>query len=62
MKIMNIEENKKKLIEEKKLLEDELGSLGKFDKKTGDWQATPETQTAPEAKIFFGLNQIHLLR
>lgn len=46
---MNIEENKKKLIEEKKLLEDELGSLGKFDKKTGDWQATPETQTAPEA-------------
>lgn len=46
---MNIEENKKKLIEEKKLLEEELGSLGKFDKKTGDWEAIPEAQTAPEA-------------
>lgn len=46
---MNTEENKKKLIEEKRLLEDELGSLGKFDKKTGDWEATPETMYAPEA-------------
>jgi hypothetical protein len=50
MKIMNIEENKKKLIEEKKLLEDELGSLGKFDKKTGDWQATPKPQNPKTPK------------
>lgn len=46
---MNTEENKKKLIEEKKLLEEELGSLGKFDKKTGDWEAIPETMYTPEA-------------
>ena len=30
-----------KLEEEKKLLMEELGSLGKVD-KTGDWEATPE--------------------
>lgn len=40
---------KQKLEEEKKLLETELQDIGKFDKNTGDWQATPEAQTAPEA-------------
>ncbi len=44
---MNIENNKKKLIEEKKLLESELNDLGHVDKKTGEWEAVPETQTAP---------------
>lgn len=33
--------HKTKLEEEKKILEEELGSLGQVD-KTGDWKATPE--------------------
>jgi DnaK suppressor protein len=40
---------KLKLEEEKKLLEDELGSIGKLDKETGEWEAVPEEQTSPEA-------------
>lgn len=40
---------KSKLEEEKKLIESELGAIGKLDKSTGDWEATPEIQTAPEA-------------
>lgn len=40
---------KTKLEEEKKLLEDELSSMGKLDKETGEWEATPPSQTAPEA-------------
>ena len=43
------EKNKEKLIAEKKLLEDELGSLGRINKETGEWEATPEVQTNPEA-------------
>jgi len=40
---------KTKLEEEKKLLENELGSLGKVDIK-GDWEATPEEEsTGPQA-------------
>lgn len=46
---MNIEQNKNKLEEEKKLLESELAGLGRVDKTTGEWEATPEEQTAPEA-------------
>jgi DnaK suppressor protein len=46
---MNTEINKAKLIEEKKLLEDELGSLGRINKETGEWEATPPVQTMPEA-------------
>ena len=46
---MNIDINKKKLEEEKVLLESELASLGKVDSATGEWEATPEVQTAPEA-------------
>jgi len=37
-----MEKYKINLEEEKKLLEEELKSLGVFDKKTGDWEATPE--------------------
>ncbi len=44
---MNIDKYKTKLEEEKKLLEEELGSLGRVD-KTGDWEATPEIITSPE--------------
>lgn len=40
---------KTKLEEEKKLLEDELSSMGKLDKETGEWEATPPSQSAPEA-------------
>ncbi len=39
-----MEKNKIKLEEEKKLLEEELKSLGKFDKETGDWEAMPESE------------------
>ncbi len=46
---MNKDIYKKKLEEEKKLLEEELGALGRIDKTTGEWEATPEAQTAPEA-------------
>jgi RNA polymerase-binding transcription factor DksA len=45
---MNTEIYKNKLEEEKKILEEELSSLGKVD-KTGDWEATPEEQTYPES-------------
>ena len=37
-----MEKYKIKLQEEKKLLEEELKSIGKLDTKTGDWEATPE--------------------
>lgn len=40
---METEKYKNKLLEEKKLLEEELGSLGKVDKK-GDWEAVPEQE------------------
>ncbi len=46
---MNTENNKKKLEEEKGMLENELSGLGRVDEKTGEWEATPEVQTAPEA-------------
>lgn len=46
---MNIENNKKKLEEEKKLIESELSGLGQIDKTTGEWEAVPEVQTSPEA-------------
>jgi RNA polymerase-binding transcription factor DksA len=45
---MNIHAYKIKLEAEKKLLETELGGLGQVN-ENGDWEATPETQTAPEA-------------
>lgn len=37
-----MEKYKTKLEEEKKLLESELSSLGKFDIETGEWEAAPE--------------------
>lgn len=33
---------KKKLLEEKNLLESELADIGSENKKTGDWEAVPE--------------------
>jgi DnaK suppressor protein len=44
-----IETYKAKLLAEKGLLEGEMTSMGKVDSDTGDWVATPEEQTAPEA-------------
>ncbi len=44
---MNANNYKTKLEEEKKLLEDELSSLGKVD-KTGDWEATPEADMSTQ--------------
>lgn len=41
---MNTEIYKTKLEEEKKLLEIELSSIGKYDKETEDWEATPESE------------------
>jgi RNA polymerase-binding transcription factor DksA len=41
---MNKELYKEKLEKEKKLLEEELGALGKVD-TDGDWEATPENET-----------------
>lgn len=38
-----MEKYKTKLEEEKKLLEEELASIGQKD-KTGDWEATPESE------------------
>lgn len=46
---MRIDLYKTKLEEEKKLLEDELSSMGKLDKETGEWEAIPPSQSAPEA-------------
>ncbi len=46
---MKTDEYKNKLLAEKKLLEEELGSIGKLDKETGDWEATPEEMSTPEA-------------
>ena len=39
-----MEKYKTKLEEEKKLLEEELSSIGKFDNETNDWEATPESE------------------
>jgi len=39
-----MEKYKAKLEEEKKLLEEELSSMGKFDKETSDWEAAPESE------------------
>lgn len=44
---MNLNIYKTKLEEEKKLLNDELGSLGKVD-ETGDWEATPEADMSTQ--------------
>jgi DnaK suppressor protein len=46
---MKIAENKKRLEEEKKVLESELASMGRIDTTTGEWVAEPESQTSPEA-------------
>ncbi|MES2931008.1 MAG: TraR/DksA C4-type zinc finger protein [Patescibacteria group bacterium] len=46
---MNTQQYKIQLAEEKKLLESELADLGKVGDKTGEWEATPEAQTMPEA-------------
>lgn len=40
---------KTKLEEEKKVLEIELSSVAKKDPTTGNWNAVPESQSAPEA-------------
>lgn len=42
-----MEKYKTKLEEEKKLLEEELSTMGKVD-KTGDWQATPDTEVSAQ--------------
>lgn len=39
-----MEKYKIQLEEEKKLLEEELKSIGKVDTETGDWEATPESE------------------
>ena len=39
-----MEKYKAKLEEEKKLLEEELSSMGTFDKEKNDWEATPESE------------------
>jgi RNA polymerase-binding transcription factor DksA len=44
---MNINTYKTKLEEEKKLLVEELGELGRVD-KTGDWEAVPESETTSQ--------------
>lgn len=44
---MNVKIYKTKLEEEKKLLEDELSALGQVD-KTGDWEATPESDMSSQ--------------
>lgn len=46
---MKTDTYKTRLEEEKKVLLEELSSMGKLDKDTGEWEATPEEQTAPEA-------------
>jgi DnaK suppressor protein len=46
---MKTDTYKTKLEEELKTLESELASLGQIDEETGEWEAVPETQTAPEA-------------
>lgn len=39
-----MEKYKAKLEEEKKLLEEELKSMGSLDKETGDWEAVPDSE------------------
>ena len=48
---MDTDNNKIKLEEEKKLLENELGGMGRVDKVTGEWEAIPEAQINPEADV-----------
>lgn len=40
---------KEKLEKERDILLEELQSIGKFDPETGDWEAVPQEQFAPEA-------------
>jgi len=44
---MNIKIYKDKLEEEKKLLVEELGGIGRVD-KTGDWEAVPESEMSKQ--------------
>lgn len=39
-----MEKYKTQLETEKKLLEEELATMGKFDSETSDWEATPESE------------------
>ena len=47
IKNLKTEIYKTKLEEEKKLLEEELGSISQLDKTTGEWEAVPEEESAP---------------
>lgn len=40
---------KEKLEKERDMLVEELSGMGKLDPETGEWEATPEEQQAPEA-------------
>lgn len=47
---MHTDTSKAKLLEEKKVLEEELSHLGSFNKETNDWEATPEPEAnGPES-------------
>lgn len=46
---MNTDIYKAKLQAEKKIIEEELGGIGKKNAETGDWEAVPSSQSAPEA-------------
>lgn len=46
---MNTDVYKTKLEEEKKVLEQELGSLGRFNTEKDEWEATPGHDATPEA-------------
>lgn len=43
-----MEKYKAKLEEEKKILEVELSSIGKFDGETGDWEAVPDGEISSQ--------------
>jgi len=47
--IMNTDIYKTKLEQEKKILEGELSTIAKINDTTGEWEAAPAIQTAPEA-------------
>jgi DnaK suppressor protein len=40
---------KEKLEKERDMLIEELKGMGKFDQETGEWEATPSEQSAPES-------------
>ena len=53
--MLNRKKIKNKLEEEREVLLGELQDMGKLNRETNEWEATPEEQDAPESEGDWGL-------